>query len=259
MTKERNMNVQILLDNQKNQAESLISAAALARVLKVQLQGLFIEEESWLRAADLHISREVSRWTAQERYITSDRVERILRLHARQSQEVLESTALKEKVDYSFQVIRGEKINWLKENMDASEILFLGGHEYKTKSYQSYKYCRELIIPMVVLFDGSEAAEKALELAIQIAEKNDKSLLILFLLTDLLTGKMQKNQLDERLKNHPTIMISVEYIESNHVFAMLRRRKINLLIMSANMEWVQDNERLSQLIYQLNYPTLLIK
>ena len=70
MSKERNKHrpgVQILLDNQRNQYESLLSAASLARQLKVELQGLFIEEENQIRAADLSFSREISLWSAKER------------------------------------------------------------------------------------------------------------------------------------------------------------------------------------------------
>ena len=259
MSKKRNINVQILLDNQKNQSASLLSAALLARRLKVQLQGLFIEDENLLLAADLTFSREVSLWSGEERHLTGGSVQRTFRSHARHLQRGLEKMAIEKKVDYSFQIIRGEKVGWIKENINTSEILFLGGHDLTSKPHQSFKYCHELTPPVVALFDGSAASNNALEIAAQLAEENNKSLLILQLVDDLSTEELQKNQLNVLLKNYSALMISVEVIAKKQVVDVLRRRKINFLILSGDTEQVQDSERFGQLIRQVHCPILLVR
>ena len=263
MSKElntRNIAVQILLDNQKNQLESLLSAALLAKKLKAQLQGLFIEEENLLRAADLLLSREISRCSAQERQITGESVHRILRANARHQQKEFERVATEKKIDCSFQVIRGDTANWIKENVNQSEILFIGGYDLKPKPFQSYKYCREVTPPLIALFDGSIASERALKIAVQIAKKNNsKSLLILLLVDDSFTKELLKNQLNTIFQKHSGIAISVEAISKKYLTSRLRRQAINMLISPSGIEWTQDEEYFRKLMQQVHCPMVLVR
>ncbi len=265
MSKERNtpnsknIAVQILLDNQKNQLESLLSAALLARKLKAQLQGLFIEDENLLRAADLPLSREVSLCSAQERHITSEGMHRIFRANARHQQKELERIATEKKIDFSFEIIRGDTANWIKENINKSEILFIGGHDVKPKSFRSLKYCREVTPPLIALFDGSIASERALKIAVQIAKKSNKSLLIMLLVDDLLTEEHLNNQINTILQKYFDMAITVEAILKNHVTSRLRRQQINMLISPSVIEWSQDAEYFGKLIKQIHCPMVIVR
>lgn len=255
----RGIAVQILLDNQKNQLESLLSAALLARKQKVQLQGLFIEEENQIRAADFPLSREVSLWSAEERHVSGESVHRTMRANARLQQKTIEKMAIAKKIDYSFEVIRGEKMNWIKENSNSSKILFIGGHDLKPKPFQYLKYCSEVIPPLIALFDGSIASERALKIAVQISKKNNnKSLLILLLVDDLLTEEFLKNQLNTIFQKHSDIAISVEAISKKHLTSRLRRQAINMLISPSGIELTQDEGIFSKLIHQIHCPIVLV-
>lgn len=255
---KRNIGVQILLDSQKNQFESLLSAASLARKLEVQLQGLFIEEDNLIRAADLPLSREVSLWSAEERQITGESVHRILRAHARHQQKELERVATAKEIEFTFKVIRGEKNNWIKENINSSNILFVGGHDLTPKPFQSLKYCSDVTPPLISLFDGSSASEHAFKIALQIAEKNNKYLRVLLLANDSSTEELLETQLNIQMRNHSNISVSVESISKHDVISSLHKQRINMLIAPSDIEWAQDDERFEMLIYQINYPIVLV-
>ncbi|KAG1658084.1 Ribonuclease [Nymphon striatum] len=144
-----NRGIQVLLENQRNQLELLLTAAALARSSEVKLRGLFIEEENLIRAANLPMSREVSRWSAKERHITGDSVHRILNAHASRQQKELEKA----------------------------------------------------------IFDGSDASKKALKIAVEIAEKNDKPLRVL-----LLVDEFTSNELEDQLQAQFSYMLEQELL-----------------------------------------------
>jgi len=255
MSQKRNTNVQILLDHKQNQTESLLSAALLAKTLKVQLQGLFIEEEALLRAAAFPLASEISLRSGKERHITGDGMQRILRSHARRLQGLVEKVAHEKRIDYTFQIIRGEKSSWLKENRNTSEILFIGGHEPTMKSHRAFKYCSEIFHPLVAIFDGSIGSDNALKTALQIAENNNKPLHIFFLDDGLLAENAKKEQLEPLIKNHAELLISIETISKTYLTELLQRRKINLLIFSSDSDWVKDHEGF---IHYLSCPSLIV-
>jgi len=267
MSKERNKQItpdtrgiaiQILLDNQKNQLESLLSAALLARKQKVQLQGLFIEEENQIRAADFPLSREVSLWSAEERHVSGESVHRTMRANARLQQKAIEKMAIEKKIDYSFEVIRGEKINWIKENANLSKILFIGGYDLKPKPFQSLKYCSEVTPPLIALFDGSVASEHALKIAVQIADKNKKPLLVLLLVDDLTGSEYLKNQLNATLHKYPDILLDVETILANQIVNRMRKQQAYMLITSNRIAWIKGEGTFCAFIHQIHCPIVLV-
>ncbi|GAA0422843.1 universal stress protein [Cocleimonas flava] len=251
--------VKILLENQKNQIESLLSAASLAKNLNVQLQGLLIEEENLIRAADLSLSCEVSLWSAEERHINSESIHRTMRAHARHQKKELEKVAAQKNIEYSFVVIRGEKDNWIKENIRSSDILFIGGYQLKETSFEAFKYCTKATPPLIALFNGSVASENALKIALKIAKKDKSSVQILLLADDFSAEEFQRNQLNTLLKNHADIAVTVESISKQHIASTLRRKPIKMLIAPADFALDQGQEPLVKLLHQLLCPVVLVK
>jgi len=256
---QRGRGVQILLDNQKDQHESLLTAALIARKLKLVLQGLFIEEENQIRAADLSFSREISLWSAKERQISSESVHRILRANARLTQKELKKVANSVKVDCSFQVIRGERVQWIKDNIDSAEILFLGGNKLVNRSFQSLKYCCEVTPPLLAVFDGSKASENAFKIAVQIAENNKKSLLVLLLVNDLSDEQAIKDQINLLIQDHPDIILDIETMTQSQFSNKSGQMRAHMLIIPRDMQWLQNKAHFGALIQQAHCPVVLVR
>jgi len=259
MTKEQTEEVRILLDNQRSQLESLTSAAALARKMKVHLQGLYIEEENLLRAADLTLSREISLWSARERHMTGESIERTLRANARYKQKELEQAARKEKVEYSFQVIRGERVRWVQESVNTSGILFIGGKDLAPKRYRHLKYCSYSQNQLQVIFTGSPASERALKTAVQMAELDKRPLLILTTVGESSDELKLREQINILLEKQLKTTISIEASSDEDILSSLRKRQVHMLIVPSDIEWAQDEKQLEKLLQQVSCPVILVR
>ena len=256
---KQNSGVQILLDYQKNQHESLLSAASLARKFKLELQGLFIEEEDQIRAADLSFSREISRWSAEERQISGESVHRILRAHARLKQKELENVANSAKVDCSFQVIRGERIRWIKENINTAEILFLGAHKLASKRFQSFRYCTEVTPPLLTIFDGSVSSERAFKIAMQIAENNKKPLLVILLVGEFSEEQQIKDKINILLLKASNIVLRIKSVLRSSSPKAILQIQAQMLIIPSDIEWAQNEKHLEKLIEQVRCPIVFVQ
>ena len=252
-------NICILLDNQRDQFDFLTSAAALTRQMKARLQGLFIEEEDLIRAADLSFSREISRWSAQERHLTSEGINRILRTSARHSKKVLEKVAQEEKIECSFQVIRGERISWIKESVNTSDILFIGGKLSALKSYQHHKFGTRSINPLQVIYTGTPASQRALEIAVQIAKLGNRPLVILTIVDEITNELSLRKQINTALINYPAFDTSIKIIKTEQLIEALRKLRIFMLVFPSDIEWIQEENHFDDLLRITNCPIALVR
>lgn len=259
MVNEHPEEVRILLDNQRSQLESLTAAAALARMMNVRLQGLYIEEENLLRAADLNLSREISLWSAQERHMTGESIERMLRANARHKQKELEQVARKEKVEYSFQIIRGGRVRWIQESVNTSGVLFIGGKDMAPRRYQHLKYCSYRKDLLQVVFSGSPASERALKTAVQIAELDKRPLLILTTVGESADELILREQINILLEKRLKTTISIETRSKEDVLSSLRKRQVHMLIIPSDIDWAQDEKQLEKLLQQVHCPVILVR
>ena len=258
MVKQQSLEVRVLLDNQRNQFDLLCSAAALARKMKVRLQGLFIEEENLLRAADLSLSREISLWSAQERHINGESIQRMLRANARYKQKELEKVAREGKVEYTFEVIRGERTRWIRESVNTSGVLFIGGKNQALKRYQHLKYCSWDKAPLQIIYSGSPASERALKTAVQIAELNKRPLLVLTT-AEVSDEIFLRKQISLLLKKRHVTTVTIEKNTNGDVYNALRKQPIHMLILPSDIEWTHDPEQLESLLRQAHCPVILVR
>lgn len=253
-----NKEVQVLLDGQKNQYALLLSAASLARALNVRLQGFFIEEESLVRAADLSFSREISCWSARERQISGESVHRILRMHARHKKQELERVAHQEKIEYSFEVVHGERVRWIKENISPVKIVFFGGHRLTSEPFRSFRYCREILPPLITVFDGSAASERALQIAVQIADYHKKSLTIILVVNDVAEAQRIEVKINHLLVNHPDIALVIDKLTRKYFYEALIKSRADMIIIPHNIEWINGDGIFEGIMNRVNCPIVLV-
>lgn len=253
-----NKEVKVLLDGQKNQYELLLSAASLARALNVRLQGFFIEEESLMRAADLSFSREISCWSAKERKISGESVHRILRMHARHKKQELEKVASQERIDYSFEIIHGKRARWIKENISPVKIVFFGGHKLTSEPFRSFRYGKKVIPPLITVFDGSAASERAFKIAVQIADYNKKSLTVILVANDIPETLRMKIKINHLLENFPNSALIIDGLTQANFYKALIKAQADMMIISRNIEWIKDDEVFEGIMSRVHCPVVLV-
>lgn len=201
----------VALDGSAYGLLALEAAAALAAALHAELVGLFVEDVNLLRLAELPFAQEVSYLAARPRKLDVAQMARQLEARAAQAQQQLMDAAEKKEVRWSFHVVRGLVADELLEATLATDLLVLGrvsrprvlkpvlGSTAKTivartsHSILLIPLGADLDRPVLVLYDGSAAARRALALAGRLAQSSGR-LRVLIWATDDETVEQYRNE-----------------------------------------------------------------
>lgn len=179
----------VALDASPASFTALETAAELAQALQAELVGLFVEDINLVRMAALSFSQEVGLFSATRRQLSSLSVERQLRSQAGRARQALAAIAGRAGVSWSFQTARGVvSTELLAAALDADMIILgrtggapLGrrrhlGSTARTILIQTpgltllLQPGTRLQLPLLLLYDGSAVALKALRAAAQLMQ-----------------------------------------------------------------------------------------
>ncbi|UCG26190.1 MAG: universal stress protein [Chloroflexota bacterium] len=189
----------VALDASTHSLAALDAAAALAATLEAELLGLFVEDENLIHLAGLPFSQEVRAPSAASHEMSSDRMEKDLRLQAAQAQRALQEAADRVQARWSFRTVRGQVTPAiLAAALDADLVAMgrvshpvsrgnrLGSTARATtadtrRSVLLMQQGSDLSYPVLVTFDSSPAAWQALLAAARLARAGDDVLGVLLL------------------------------------------------------------------------------
>lgn len=208
------------LDASPHSRAALKAAAQLAAELHVELLGMFVEDINLLRSAELPCVREVAYATRSARTLDARRLERALRAQAAELQQMLAAIAQGRKVRWTFRVARGPVAGELLAAAREGDILVLGrvgtsiaqrarlGSTAQTvistarHTVVFLEHGVEFGTPVLVLFDGSENALRALTAAARLARGDSLRLVVLIASTDADTYQRLLEQASDWLTEH---------------------------------------------------------
>jgi len=187
----------VALDASHHSLAALEAAAELAASLEAELQGLFVEDVNLLRVAGSPAARETRYPFGDTVRLDPARMARQLRAQAAQARQALEATCERRQVKCSFRVVRGEVTPEILAAALGADLLTLGkasrplirrvrlGSTALAAAVQGP--CCVLLLqrdmgiksPIVVTYDGSPTARKALMIATHLAQKNGGYLAVL--------------------------------------------------------------------------------
>lgn len=179
----------VALDASPDSLAALRAAAQLAAQLHAELHGLFVEDANLLRLCELPFLQEVGLVSATTRRIESRALERQFRALARSLQTQMASVAEAAHVPWSFRVTRGSVADELLAAAEEAQLLSLGrlgqtpgqlaGSATQTVLRRTrlpvlvMRRYEQLQAPLTLVYTGSPAAERALQLAVRLAEQMD--------------------------------------------------------------------------------------
>jgi len=186
----------LALDIGNESTASLEASLALAARLDAELAALFVEDEELLRLAALPFAHELGSMSAARRPLRDQDLERTLRRRAARSEAALAAAATRANVRWSFRVARGLIASRVIEAaMEADLVTFFLGGDPLQLSRRRALVQRTLAVsarpvlllpagaelrpPCLVVFDGSDAAHRALRLAARLAGAGQGALRIL--------------------------------------------------------------------------------
>jgi nucleotide-binding universal stress UspA family protein len=115
----------VALDSMLASEKSLTETARLAARWEAELCGLFVEDINLLHLAGLPFARETGFSIALTRQIGAEEMERALRARATQARCLLEKTATRESVRWSFRVVRGKVEEELSAAAEEADLVAL--------------------------------------------------------------------------------------------------------------------------------------
>jgi hypothetical protein len=184
---------------------SVIAARAAARLaarLEAELEGLFVEDVRRIRLAESPLAREVDTMTLRPRRPEGDQTQRQLRLQGLRARDALRRIADQEGIRWSFRVARGAVSAEIAAAADNAEIVSLGYGGWSTRPQRALGAVASALLerrsactllmrraldvgpPVLVLYDGSEQAERGLSLAQRLVAGRSEDLAILLVGSD---------------------------------------------------------------------------
>ena len=263
--------VRMLLSNRINQNDDLLSAVTLAKTLKVSLQGTYLEEEDLMCAAELSISSDISRWSAKEKEISADTVQQAFRSHAKHQKRELKKIAEQEEIEFGFDVVRGERNSWIIEEIKRNSLLFVTHQNVNTNCCNNlnYSFLSENVAskdPVKVVFSGSNASKRALDIATKIASLGHRSLTVLLdtdrfvneiSLREQLNNHLYKH-LDKHLDKHKNINVNAELMNTQDQAKSLSQQ-LYMLVYPVEINEKNDFQQLKKLLQNLYSPLVLVR
>ena len=183
-TPTRIRRILLTLDADGGQLAALESITRLALTLDAELEALFVEDTDLLRLAALPFARETGLASAQRRPLRNADVERALRAQAARAQFAIASVTGPARVRWSFRVTRGQVLAQVTEAALTADLITLPLGGEPTQVLRTRAVIRSMLAstsrpllvfpagsrleaPFVVVYDGSAASQRALELAQQ--------------------------------------------------------------------------------------------
>ncbi len=148
-------------------ATAIDAAAVLARELDAELKGIFVEDINLIRTAALPFAQEVTAPAALTRRMQPDALQRVLEQQAQSVREVLQAAASALRLQWSFQVVRGPQVGSVLDAMHGLDLAVFGrAGRFSATTAAAMHAPRPSVM---VVFDGTPAAQRALDAAAALA------------------------------------------------------------------------------------------
>jgi len=150
------------------------TAIGLAAAVGARLDALFVEDANLVRLGALPFASETSALTGMRRTLPPADIERALRVEAARLERLLAQAAGAARVEWTFQVARGELL--AAATAQAAELTVLATARHADPNGRDR---RPVPRPVGALFDASAASRRGLAAAARLARAAERSLLIL--------------------------------------------------------------------------------
>ncbi len=269
--------ISVALDCSPHSRASLVAAAEIAAILHAELLGIFVEDINLIRMAELPFCQEIHIHTARSEPLDTLKLERLLRLQAKEAYDLFRETALRFGLPYTFRTLRGPVPSEVLTAALESDLLALGrsgrtpvcrkGLGSTAKKAVEEATTNILLAhsgvkpdgPILVVFDGSRGSIRSLETACSIASA--KNTLHIFLITNTESASL-------RLREETLSIIGdwkekaelhvLPWTDSTMLAQCIHMTGPGLIVLSDSSEAV-SRETVYRLIDSTNYPVLLVK
>lgn len=266
----------VALDTSSHSMAALEAAANLAATLQAELRGLFVEDVNLLRLAALPFAREVRWTTASHRTLDEAEMERELQLRASRARRALAYVAEQAEAEWSFRVVRGVVSKEVLEAAIDADLLSLGrasrsrasrvplGSTARAAAGQVRgavllaRMGADLEQPIIVTYDGSPPAARALAAAARMSQANGSNLIVLIMASEPDDAPHLAEEAHDYLEPRVPHAEYRNLPSSEELVSAVERETFGLLILGGESPILQGDD-LQDLLDRLDCPVMLVR
>jgi len=269
----------VAVDASPHSRAAMEAAVRLAARFDAVLLGLFVEDINVLRIAGLPHAQEFGVYSAQRRQINTVDVERQLRVRSRQVEDRFRLLSERASVQGTFRVTRGSVGTEIQSAAADADLLIVGRAGWSqlrerqvgstTRAVCSAGAPRitavlqsgaQLAPPILVVYDASEAAEKALVFAARLVDEMRGPLEVLLVADSELLLQARRNLLEQSLTelkvmNHQHSLITSALQNLIQAIYVLHAQTV---VLPASLSLLQEG-RVVSFLEQADIPVLLVR
>jgi nucleotide-binding universal stress UspA family protein len=268
----------VAIDSSPHSLAALEAAAELATRFEAELHGIFVEDTNLLRLAELAFLQELAPFSATGRRIERQQMLRELHVLAQRSERVFRAIVAREDLPGDFQVVRGAVVPELLATAEEADILIMGkssrapGRPHRlgstSRAALSGASCSTIVMqqdaglgsPILIVYDGSPVAQRALAAAAALRAPEDDPLVVLLLAPDERAAARLHEEVAARLDQW-AIPAEIHVLADGNAAALahaVHAQPCGMLILPATAELLED-EAVLQLVDDIDIPVLLVR
>ncbi|MDZ7719270.1 MAG: universal stress protein [Balneolaceae bacterium] len=241
----------VAVDTSKHSQAALEAAALLARILEAKIQGFFVYDEIWNRVSRLPSISVVNSLTGQISPFEDQTMENQVSVLENRLRKKLENISRRHKITYSWNSTRGKVEEEILEAAKNSDLITIGlkgaSARRKVLGSSARRIIQQADKPILILkeglhlgrkitavYDGSEESYRAVQAALNIAERNESTITILMVNNNSELHSERNKEIEKLLRNSP-VYAKVELLDQPNASRFLNsvnQQKSGLLILS---------------------------
>ncbi|MFZ6030130.1 MAG: universal stress protein [Chloroflexota bacterium] len=269
----------VALDASPHSLAALDAAVDLAVRFQAELAGLFVEDENLSRLAEYAFVHEIGLFSAVGRPVSGQEIARRIRVRVRHVRQVFTLSTSRARVRWSFRVTRGVVLSQVVAAAAESDLLILGRAGWSllqrkrlgstVRGLLPEPFRLALVIkagtcigvPLVAVYDGSAAADRALQAAVALRHgPQDGPPLLVLLLTE--SPEKAQNLQEKATARLAASDVPVRYrrlMSANMLYLadVLQTERCGTLILPARGAVLQ-NDILIALLENIELPIMLV-
>lgn len=246
----------ISLDFDNYSSSFVESLVMLASQLDAELCGLFIEDSELQQIANLPFSREITYPTAHTRELNSAQIARHLKQHAETLQNMMQELSQLSNVACSFKSAKGPRIESILGESYDFQLVVLLPEKYSSVKTSTSAQLDELINPTVLLYNGTEQAQKSAYIARSLADEGELHQLKILTLNHECEA-LAKQQLS--LEKVKTEYQHIDSYDISTIVSLIGTQKTGLLILPLEDELINQSREIREMLDTLECPLLLVR